>query len=109
MKNEQFILETLTGRGPLLDLVLDELLKTTWWTGHKRLQTQLPSFTISFMLLEKKNWGLKMFKYFQNWTELYAVSWTLLLFCCALWCVCAHGLPTLSVTTVRTIRKYVFY
>jgi hypothetical protein len=29
MKNEQFILETLTGRGPLLDLVLDELLKTT--------------------------------------------------------------------------------
>ena len=49
-----------------------------------------------------------MFKYFQNWTELYAVSWTLLLFYCALWCVRAHGVPTLGMTTVRTIRKYVF-
>jgi hypothetical protein len=36
-------LETQKGRGILGHLGLDEMMKTKWRTGHKRLQFQLPS------------------------------------------------------------------
>jgi len=65
----QFQMEKHSVLGTLVDLGLDEILKTMWWTGHEGLQFQLPSAknntnsssAIKVMLSEHTNLGTTFF------------------------------------------------
>ena len=68
----QFQMEKLTVIGTLVDLGLDEILKTMWWSGHEGLQFHLlfaksnreSSSAITVMLIEQTNLTTKFFSNF---------------------------------------------
>ena len=101
-------------RGISRDLGLDEMLQSTWWTGHKELHFELlstkwnryRSFALQFLLMEQSRyWDLEFLNDLRYYTVLYAVNWTLLLSQFGFEFVLTHGVLTLRVSTMGEVLK----